>query len=137
MNNKRKSIAHHNSSSDVIQLEITDSFIRAFQNRHDKNNNVGKRGLVLRFVGVLCSGASALLISYRANLDGKLSFYGIILKIVSFLIMFCIFVFDDRFDKNERCLFSVPKLFGIIMAGIQLYGIVVQSSNKNNIFLSI
>ena len=78
MKDKRKSIAKHNSSSDTIQLEITDSFIRAWQNR-DEDKTVSKYGLLLRFIGVLCSGISAILISWRANVDGKLSFYGIIL----------------------------------------------------------
>ena len=120
----RKSIAHH-ASSGIIQLEITDSFIRAW-NERDTEHTVGRRGLILRFVGVMCSGVSAVFISYRANMDGKLSFYGIILKIVSFMIMSFIFMCDQRFDKKERCLYSAPKIFGIVMAVIQLVGIVLQ-----------
>ena len=130
----RKSIAHHTSSG-TIQLEITDSFIRAW-NERDTEHNVGNRGLLLRFVGVMCSGISALLLSYRANLDGKLSFYGVILKIVSFMIMSSIFICDQRFDKSERCLYSAPKIFGIIMGGIQLIGIILQFDG-DNIFFSI
>jgi len=130
----RKSIAHHTSSG-TIQLEITDSFIRAW-NERDTAHNVGKRGLLLRFIGVMCSGVSALLLSYRANLDGKLSFYGVVLKIISFLIMSTIFMCDDRFDKNERCLYSGPKVFGIVMGLIQLVGIILQFDGEN-IFLTI
>ena len=130
----RKSIAHHTSSG-TIQLEITDSFIRAW-NERDTEHNVGKRGLLLRFIGVMCSGVSALLLSYRANLDGKLSFYGVILKIISFLIMSVIFMCDDRFDRNERCLYSGPKVFGIVMGLIQLVGIILQFVGEN-IFLTI
>ena len=81
----RKSLAHHETSG-VIQLEITDSFIRAWQER-DTVNDVGNKGLMLRFAGVMCSAVSALFLSYRANLDGKLSFYGVILKIISFSII--------------------------------------------------
>ena len=130
----RKTIAHH-SSSGTIQLEITDSFIRAW-NERDTEHTVGKRGLLLRFIGVVCSGFSALLLSYRANLDGKLSFYGVILKIVSFIIMSSIFMCDQRFDKHERCLYGAPKVFGIIMSAIQLVGIILQFDG-DNIFLTI
>lgn len=130
----RKSIAHHTSSG-TIQLEITDSFIRAW-NERDTEHNVGKKGLLLRFIGVMCSGISALLMSYRANLDGKLSFYGVILKIVSFVIMSSIFICDHRFDRNERCLYSGPKVFGIVMGAIQLVGIILQFDGEN-IFLTI
>ncbi len=130
----RKSIAHHTSSG-TIQLEITDSFIRAW-NERDTEHNVGNKGLLLRFIGVMCSGVSALLLSYRANLDGKLSFYGVILKIVSFMIMSSIFICDQRFDKNERCLYSAPKIFGIIMGAIQLVGIILQFDG-DNIFFTI
>jgi len=125
----RKSIAHHTSSG-TIQLEITDSFIRAW-NERDTEHTVGKRGLILRFVGVMCSAVSALLLSYRANLDGKLSFYGVILKIISFMIMSSIFMCDQRFDKNERCLYSAPKVFGIVMGVIQLVGIILQFDGDN------
>lgn len=128
----RKSIAHHTSSG-TIQLEITDSFIRAW-NERDTEHTVGKRGLLLRFIGVMCSGVSALLLSYRANLDGKLSFYGVILKILSFIIMSSIFMCDQRFDKRERCLYSAPKVFGIIMGAIQLIGIILQFDGENIFF---
>ena len=130
----RKSIAQHTSSG-TIQLEITDSFIRAW-NERDTEHNVGKRGLILRFIGVLCTGLSSLLLSYRANLDGKLSFYGVILKILSFMIMSSIFMCDQRFDERERYLFGVPKLFGVIMCAIQLVGIILQFKGSN-IFLTV
>ena len=131
----RKSIAKHESSG-VIQLEITDSFIRAWQNRNTKDT-VGKRGLTLRFVGVLLSAGASLLMSYRVNVDGKMSFYGIILRIISFTIMACIFACDNRFTSHERCLYSVPKIFGIVMAGIQLFGIVNSYKGEKSIWLTI
>jgi hypothetical protein len=135
MEKKRRSIVHHTSSGGTIQLEITDSFIRAWNDRGNEDS-VGKKGLLLRFVGVLCTGVSALLFSYRANYDGKLSFYGVILKIISFVIMSFSFVCDTRFTSHERCLYSAPKAFGIIMGLLQLYGIVSQNEEEN-IFLTI
>ena len=133
-NNKRMSIAHH-ASSGTIQLEITDSFIRAW-NERDTDHSVGNRGLMVRFVGVLCSALSAILLSYRANIDGKLSFYGIILKIISFSIIGFIFILDERFDKRERILYSSPKIFGLGMCIIQLVGIILQFDG-DSIFLTI
>ena len=47
-----------------------------------------------------------------------------------------IFACDDRFTVHERWLYSIPKAFGIIMALIQLYGII-KSYEGNNIFLTI
>ena len=90
----------------------------------------------MRFLGVLCSALSAMLLSYRANVDGKLSFYGIIFKIISFLIMGSIFLLDERFDKSERVLYSFPKLFGLIMCVIQLVGIILQFDG-DSIFLTV
>ena len=133
-NNKRKSIAHH-SSSGTIQLEITDSFIRAW-NERDSDHSVGYRGLIVRFIGLLCSALSAILLSYRANIDGKLSFYGIIFKIFSFFIMGSIFLLDKRFDIRERICYSFPKLFGFGMCVIQLVGIILQFDGEN-LFLTI
>lgn len=130
----RKSIAKHESSG-AIQLEITDSFIRAWQDRN-KPNNVGNYGLLLRGAGVLLSAAGSLLISYRVNIDGKMSFYGIIFRIMSFTIMAFIFACDSRFTRHERVMYSLPKLFGIAMAFIQLYGII-RSFEGSNILLSI
>ena len=130
----RKSIAHHDSSG-VIQLEITDSFIRAWQHRNEPDN-VGKSGLFLRGFGVFLSALGSLLISYRVNVDGKLSFYGIIFRIISFGIMSCIFACDNRFTIHERWLYSVPKIFAVAMAMIQLYGVIKAYEGKN-IFLSI
>lgn len=131
-NDKRKTIAHH-SSSGTIQLEISDSFIRAW---HERNTDhaVSRKGLLYRFFGVMCSALSALLLSYRANLDGKLSFYGVILKILSFIIMSSIFMCDKRFDRDERCLYSAPKIFGIVMGCIQLTGIILQFDGDNIFF---
>ena len=70
-------------------------------------------------------------VSYRANIDGS-SLSGVILKIVSFLIMSFIFVCDHRFSSHERCLYSTPKVFGIIMALIQLVSIILKT--KKTIF---
>lgn len=135
MERPRPSLTHHTSSGTTIQLEISDSFIRAWNDRNT-SSTVGTRGLVLRFIGLLCTSTSALLLSYRANIDGKLSFWGVILKIISFLIMSFIFVCDHRFSSYERCLYSAPKVFGIVMALIQLVGIILKNE-EDNIFLTI
>ena len=41
---------------------------------------------------------------------------------------------DQRFDERERCLFSAPKLFGVIMCAIQLVGIILQFDGDNIFF---
>lgn len=122
----RKSIAHH-VSSETIQLEITDSFIRAWQNRNEPSNTVTRKGLILRFIGVCLSVISSLLMTYRANIDGKLSFYALCCRIISFSIMSFIFCCDDRFTSKERCLYSWPKIGGILMSVIQMVGLFLTS----------
>ena len=118
-------------SSGTIQLEISDSFIKAWKERKQRS----KGGLCLRFAGVLCTAVSSLLLAWRANVDGKLSFYGILLRILSFVIMSFIFIVDDRFDLTERCLYSAPKVLGMVMAGVQLYGIV--ANEGGNVWTSV
>lgn len=127
----RKSIAHHDTSSETIQLEITDSFIRAWQTRNEPSNTVSKKGLILRFVGVCLSFVSSMLMTYRANIDGKISFYALCCRIVSFCIMSFIFLCDSRFSSKERCLYSVPKICGILMAVFQMVGLFLTSSSDD------
>lgn len=122
----RKSIAHH-VSSETIQLEITDSFIRAWQNRNEPNNTVTKKGLMLRFTGVCLSVVSSILMTYRANVDGKISFYALCCRIISFSIMSFIFICDYRFTSKERCLYTAPKIGGILMAMFQMIGLFLTS----------
>lgn len=122
----RKSIAHH-VSSETIQLEITDSFIRAWQNRNEPSNTVTRKGLMLRFIGVCLSVVSSILMTYRANVDGKQSFYALCCRIISFGIMSFIFCCDDRFTSKERCLYTAPKLGGILMAIFQMVGLFLTS----------
>ena len=120
---------------DDTELEITLNFLQGWQ--QDVDDESGSRwGLFIRFTAVMFSAISALLLSYRANIDGKMSFYGVILKVVSFTIMAVVFLFDERFDRRERLLYSVPKLFGIVMGCIQLVGIVLQDTT-DNVFLTI
>lgn len=133
---ERKSIAHH-VSSETIQLEITDSFIRAWQNRNEPSNTVTKKGLLLRFIGVCLSMVSSLLMTWRANIDGKISFYALCCRLLSFSIMSLIFYCDDRFDKKERCLFSAPKVGGILMTIFQLVGLFLTSTSKIDILTQV
>lgn len=120
---------------DDTELEITLNFLQGWQ-QDAENESSSRSGLFIRFVAVLFSAVSAVLLSYRANVDGKLSFYGVVLKIISFTIMAAVFLLDERFDRRERLLYSVPKLFGIVMGTVQLVGIVLQDTT-DNILLSI
>lgn len=80
-----------------------------------------------RLIIVLNIGFSpiiGILMAIRGNYDGKLSFIGIVLRIIYFLLFLIAIYFDHRFERIERWSRILPKLFGVILLGIQLVGVI-------------
>lgn len=65
-----------------------------------------------------------ILMAMRGNYDGKLSVSGIVLRIIYFLLFLIAIYFDHRFERIERWSRILPKLFGVILLGIQLVGVI-------------
>ena len=65
-----------------------------------------------------------VLIALRASYDGRISLIGISLRILYFGVFILVIYLDARFEKMERWARLVPKLFGIVMIGVQLLGVI-------------
>ena len=75
-------------------------------------------------LNMVLSPAIGILMAVRGHYDGKLSLFGIILRILYFISFLVAIYFDNRFETIERWSRILPKLFGCIILGIQLYGVV-------------
>ena len=60
----------------------------------------------------------------RGNYDGKLSVFGIVLRIIYFVLFLIAIYFDHRFERIERWARILPKLFGVFLLGFQLVGVI-------------
>ena len=76
------------------------------------------------FLNMCLSPVIGMLMAIRGHYDGKLSLFGIILRILYFISFLVAIYFDNRFEKIERWSRILPKLFGCIILGVQLYGVV-------------
>ena len=76
------------------------------------------------FLNMCLSPVIGVLMAIRGHYDGKLSLFGIILRILYFISFLVAIYFDNRFEKIERWSRILPKLFGCIILGVQLYGVV-------------
>ena len=76
------------------------------------------------FLNMCLSPVIGVLMAIRGHYDGKLSLFGIILRILYFISFLVAIYFDNRFERIERWSRILPKLFGCIILGVQLYGVV-------------
>jgi len=60
----------------------------------------------------------------RGSYDGKLSIVALLLSIVYFVAFGVVIYFDDRFEPPERWARLLPKMFGTVIAGVQMIGVV-------------
>ncbi len=105
-----------------IILEYSQSYVdRA--NRVREKTELTHRGLILRGIGTMFTFIGSGLITYRAFDNGSLSFYGVFLRMVSFVILGLLFCFDSRLERSERLMYSGPKFAGFMMCCVQLFGI--------------
>ena len=76
------------------------------------------------FLNMCLSPVIGVLMAVRGHYDGKLSLFGIILRILYFISFLVAIYFDHRFERVERWARILPKLFGVILLGVQLYGVI-------------
>jgi len=79
---------------------------------------------IVVFLNVIMSPIIGILMAIRGHYDGKLSLFGIFIRVVYFISFLTTIYFDKRFETIERWARILPKLFGVIILGIQLYGVV-------------
>lgn len=83
------------------------------------------RWKLYRFSGLLLTTLGGLVLVIRVLLDGKVSFYGTLLKTLAFVLTGLIFAFDPELSWDARLSYGAPKLFGLITSVITLVGIII------------
>jgi len=88
-----------------------------------------KRWKVYRLSGLFMTTVGGLLLMIRVVLDGKVSFYGTLLKLIALLLTGINFAFDPSLSWDARVSYGGPKLFGIITTAISLVGIIMNNDD--------
>lgn len=87
------------------------------------------RWKVYRLSGLVMTTIGGLLLMIRVVLDGKVSFYGTLLKLIALLLTGINFAFDPSLSWDARVSYGGPKLFGIITTFISLVGIIMNNDD--------
>lgn len=79
--------------------------------------------LVVIILNAVISPIIGLLMAVRGNYDGKISLIGLSMRIFYFISFIFVTYFDSRFERGERYARMIPRIFGILLATVQLFGI--------------
>jgi hypothetical protein len=82
-----------------------------------------------RLFGLLLTSTGGLILMIRVLLDGKVSFYGTLLRLIALLFTGINFAFDPTLTWDARLSYGGPKLFGIITTFVSLMGVVLNDSD--------
>jgi len=74
-------------------------------------------------LNVIISPLIGVFMAARGNYDGKISLVGLSMRIFYFVSFILVTYFDSRFERGERYARMVPRVLGILLATIQLFGI--------------
>lgn len=83
----------------------------------------------IRFLGLLLTSTGGLILMVRVLLDGKVSFYGTLLKLIALLFTGLNFAFDPTLTWDARISYGGPKLFGFITTFVSLMGVIINDSD--------
>ena len=81
-----------------------------------------------RFSGLIVTAIAGIINGIRVVIDGKVSFYGTILRILAFVATGLIYLFDPDLSLNAKASYGLPKLFAVFMAVVTLIGIIINDS---------
>jgi hypothetical protein len=87
---------------------------------------------VIIFLNIVVSPIIGILMAIRGNYDGKLSVFGIVLRMIYFVLFLIAIYFDHRFERIERWARILPKLFGVFLLGFQLVGVIPRYDCKQD-----
>ena len=82
----------------------------------------------IRFLGLLLTSIGGLILMIRVLLDGKVSFYGTLFKLIALLFTGLNFTFDPTLTWDARISYGGPKLFGFITTFVTLMGVILNDS---------
>lgn len=81
-----------------------------------------------RFFGLAITFIAGILMTIRVVIDGKVSFYGVLVSLISKMVAVIIFAFDPLLEWDAKVSYGLPKLFGIITGIITIVGIIINDS---------
>lgn len=79
---------------------------------------------IVIFLNIILSPIIGVTMAIRGHYDGKLSMVGLCLRVVYFISFIVAIYFDRRFEDTERYARLAPKVFGVVIIGIQLVGVL-------------
>lgn len=79
---------------------------------------------IVIFLNIILSPLIGVTMAIRGHYDGKLSMVGLCLRVIYFISFIIAIYFDRRFENTERYARLAPKVFGVIIIGIQLIGVL-------------
>lgn len=79
---------------------------------------------IVIFLNVILSPIIGVAMAVRGHYDGKLSMIGLCLRVVYFTAFIVAIYFDRRFQDTERYARLAPKIFGVMVVAIQLFGVL-------------
>jgi len=72
------------------------------------------------FLNIVFRPVIGTVCAIRGHYDGRLSLVGLLLSIVYFFAFMVVIYLDTRFETMEQWARILPKLFGMVIAGIQV-----------------
>ena len=82
-----------------------------------------------RYLGLFLTFLSGVILTVRVVIDGRVSFYGVVLGLISKLVVGANFALDPSLEWDAKISYGVPKLFGITTGIITIIGIVINDSD--------
>ena len=80
-----------------------------------------------RLIGLFLTGLGGALLAWRSMYDGRVSFYGMVFKILSFVVTGLTIFCDPQLTKSAKFSYGLPKIVGLCISLFTTYGIL-----KNN-----
>ena len=88
------------------------------------NQKTEKRWKFIRSFGLFLTFAGGALLTIRVFIDGRVSFYGTLFKLMSMVWTFANFACDPSLSRDARVSYGAPKAFGAITTLVSLIGII-------------
>ena len=77
-----------------------------------------------RLVGLMLQACGGILLAWRSLIDGRVSLYGMVFKILSFVVTALTIFCDPQLTKSAKFSYGIPKLFGLGISLFTFAGIV-------------
>lgn len=81
-----------------------------------------------RRLGLFLTFITGILMTIRVLIDGKVSFYGVLLGLISKIVVGANYAFDPSLQLEQKISYGIPKIFSTITSIITIIGIIINDS---------